>query len=392
MNAFADVAIVGAGPYGLATAAHLRAGGVEPRIFGEPMSFWNDRMPRGMLLRSPWVATNIADPDGSLTLDVFREATGNHLAAPVPLNRFVEYGRWYQETAVPDVDRRRVASVERAAGGFTVQLADGERFAARRVVVATGLDRYAWRPSIFAALPPQLASHASDHNDLAAFEGKRVAVVGGGQSALESAALLHEAGAEVEVLVRARGVHWLGRSARLHRLGPITRVLYAPTDVGPAGVSRLVAAPNAWRRMPRRWQDPLAARSIRPAGAGWLRPRLADVPITTAASVREAERVNGSLRLLLDDGSERRVDHVLCGTGYRVDVRRSTILGPEVMRRLALAGGGYPRLRSGFESSSIPRLHFVGAPAAWSFGPLMRFVAGTEFAAKSLAARAAADR
>ena len=45
------VAIVGAGPYGLATAAYLRAVGVTPSVFGDVMGAWR-RMPRGMLLRS----------------------------------------------------------------------------------------------------------------------------------------------------------------------------------------------------------------------------------------------------------------------------------------------------------------------------------------------------
>src|SRR5213079_230240 len=49
-----DVAIVGAGPYGLSAAAHLRAAnGLDVRVFGEPMSFWERHMPKGMLLRSP---------------------------------------------------------------------------------------------------------------------------------------------------------------------------------------------------------------------------------------------------------------------------------------------------------------------------------------------------
>jgi cation diffusion facilitator CzcD-associated flavoprotein CzcO len=46
-----DVAIIGAGPHGLAAAAHLRRAGVATHIFGEPMSFWQG-MPAGLLLRT----------------------------------------------------------------------------------------------------------------------------------------------------------------------------------------------------------------------------------------------------------------------------------------------------------------------------------------------------
>jgi cation diffusion facilitator CzcD-associated flavoprotein CzcO len=380
-----EVVIVGAGPYGLAAGAHLRARGVDVAVFGEPMSFWQERMPRGMLLRSPWVASHIASPEGSLTLDAFRDATGKGFGAPVPLEQFVEYGRWFERQAALDVDRRAVAQVERTPDRFVLTVADGEQVFADRVVIATGIAPYAHVPPLFAALPPQLASHSSKHRDLSQFEGRRLAVVGGGQSALESAALLHESGADVEVFVRAPIVHWLGRSARLHKLGWLSRLFYAPTDVGPVGVSQLVARPDWFRRLPRRMQDPLATRSIRPAGSGWLRPRLVDVPITVGRSITEAAPSNAHVDLRFDDGSRREFDHVLCATGFKIDMRTSELVAPETLRSVALVNG-YPRLRRGFETT-VPGLHVLGAPSAWSFGPLSRFVAGTDFAAKALTAR-----
>jgi flavin-dependent dehydrogenase len=383
-----DVAIVGAGPYGLAAAAHLRAKSVDVAVFGEPMSFWERRMPRGMLLRSPWVASHIASPDSSLTLDAFRASTGNDFAAPVPLEHFVEYGRWFQKQAALDIDRRAVAQVERVGDRFALTLTDGEEVVAHRAVIATGIEPYAYVPPLFAALPPQLASHSSAHTDLSEFDGRRVAVVGGGQSALESAALLHEAGADVEVFVRAPSIHWLSRSARLHKLGWLSRLFYAPTDVGPVGVSRIVAAPNWFRRFPRRLQDPMAARCIRPAGAAWLRPRLVDVPISTGRSITGAARSNGHVDLRFDDGSRTDFDHVLCATGFKIDMSKSKIIAPETLRSVALVSG-YPRLDRAFETT-VPGLHVLGAPSAWSFGPLSRFVAGTDFAAKALTTRVVA--
>src|SRR4249919_1637229 len=99
-----DVVIVGAGPYGLAAAAHLRAlDGVDVRIFGDAMSFWRG-MPRGMLLRSRWEASHIAYPSGPLTLDAYQAESGESFGAPIPLEHFVEYGRWVQERVAPDVD------------------------------------------------------------------------------------------------------------------------------------------------------------------------------------------------------------------------------------------------------------------------------------------------
>ena len=86
--------------------------------------------------------------------------------------------------------------------------------------------------------------------------------------------------------------------------------------------------------------------------------------------------------ITLDDGSTRRADHVLLGTGFSVDVSRYEFLAPEITRSLYQVEG-YPQLARGFESS-VPGLHFMGAPAARSFGPLMRFVSGTQFAARAL--------
>jgi FAD-dependent urate hydroxylase len=380
-----DIAVVGAGPYGLASAAHLQAAdGFDVRVFGPTMSFWDTQMPSGMMLRSPWDGSHISDPRHEFTLDKYRAEATESFGSPVPLPRFVDYGRWFQRTVVPQVDTRTVKRVEVADGdGFTVELQDGEQVRARRVVVAAGIAGFAHRPPEYAHLPATHASHSVDHRDLTAFEGKRVAVVGGGQSALETAALLHEEGAEVEVLVRDPQVRWLIRRWH-HDLPVVSKCLYAPPDVGPAFVSWLVALPQVFRTLPRGLQDRFARRSIRAAGSAWLVPRLQDVPITTERQVREAAQSNGHVKLRLDDGSERTVDHVLMATGYKVDARKYPFLGKKLLGAMVTTSAGYPALDHGYETS-VHGLHIVGAPAAWSMGPLMRFVAGTDFAARSLA-------
>jgi len=381
----ADVVIVGAGPYGLSVAAHLRSiKGLDVRVLGEPMSFWAQHMPCGMLLRSPYVASHLSDPEGVLTLDTFQVERGARLTKPVPLSAFVDYGRWFQQKVAPDVDTRKVVRIERIAAKLKLTLDDGEQVSARRVVIATGIGHFVHRPASLNGLPSQLVSHASEHSELSCFNQKRVLVVGGGQSALESAALLHESGARVEMVIRERTVHWLGQRKWAH-VWPLRQLLHAPPDVGPAVVSHLTAHPNLYRRLPREWQDRLGVRSIRPAGAAWLKPRLDPVPIRVACGVTSAVAVNGHLRVRLSDGSERHVDHVLLGTGYRVDIRRSPFLAPGLLSAIRQTNG-YPHLDAGFESSARG-LHFVGAPAAWSFGPLMRFVAGAAFTSRALTHR-----
>jgi hypothetical protein len=376
------VTVIGAGPYGLAATAHLRAARVETRVFGEPMSFWQNHMPVGMCLRSNLAASHIADPRRELTIDEYCRQNGNHVGRPIPLERFVNYGLWFQQRAVPDVDPRSVRSVEIHAHGFRVSLADGEQFASRHVVVAAGIGVFAARPAEFAGIPPALASHTSEQNDLRKFAGQRVVVIGAGQSALESAALFKEAGIEVEVIARTEVLNWVGLHPRLHHLGVLSKMLYSTRDVGPAGISRLVATPHLFRRFPRGFQDRTAYRAIRPAGAGWLRSRLTGVPITLGRKVVSAEVAGGQLRLRLDDKTERLVDHALLATGFRVDISRYPFLSQTLLKQLETARG-YPVLKRGLESS-IPGLHFLGKPAAWSFGPLLGFVSGAEFASNEL--------
>jgi thioredoxin reductase len=361
---------------------------MEMHVFGECMSFWERNMPAGMLLRSYWEGSHISDPRGEFTLDQYERARGVRLPRPVRLDDFVAYGRWVQRQVANPLDSRRVTRIDAAPGSFHLSLDDGERISAERVVVATGIGSYAWRPPQFQGLPPELVSHSSDQCDLGRFAGKRVVVVGGGQSALESAALLREAGATVEVIVRAPVVHWLRHGTRLHKWlhkegSLLKRLLYPPSDVGPPGINWIVDTPDLWRLLPVRLGARIARRAIRPAGAGWLRPRVDGVTLTVGRTVTAAKPIGQQVSLRLDDGTERQVDHVLLSTGYRVDVSRCSFFAPELVRSLRLVEG-YPVLNAGFESS-VPGLHFVGAAAAGSFGALMRFVAGTKYASTSLA-------
>jgi predicted ATP-grasp superfamily ATP-dependent carboligase len=388
--------IIGAGPNGLAAAAHLRDAGIDARCFGEPLASWSHQMPAGMLLRSLRRSSHIADPQQTLTIDDYEQDEDQRLSQPnLKLEEFIDYGRWFQQRAVPDVDTRKVTEVGRRDGGFGVRLDDGEELLASRVIVAAGLSPFANRPAPFAALPRSVCSHTHEHNDLGAFTGRRVAVVGSGQSALECAALLNEASATVEVLARAEAINWLGDGpgevaspANRRRRGlPISP---PPTDVGGRGAGWIAAAPDLFRKLPRALHPTISSRCIRPAGAAWLRPRLADVAISLGCRVIQAGVKGGAVELRLTDGSSREVDHVLLGTGYRIDVRRYPFLAPELVASLALADG-YPVLGVGLESS-VAGLHFMGAPAAHSFGPIMRFVVGTWYAAPAVARRAAQRR
>ncbi len=382
-----DVAILGAGPYGLSAAAHLKSiKGLDVCTFGRPMSFWAEQMPVGMLLRSAYSACHLSAPSAALSLKEYEATSGATLNKPVPLGDFIRYGLWFQQQAVPDLDSRRIVCIDQSTDEFKLLLEDGTELRTRRVVVAGGIGPFAFVPPQFRGLSESLVSHSSLLKDPCTFSQKTVVVVGAGQSALESAVLLREAGADVEVVARSSQLRFIGWSHRFHKLGPAARILYAPTDVGPAGISKLVAAPRLYRTLlPRLLQDTLRDLCRRPAGAHWLRPRLQSVQVTTGRVVSSATVSADRIRLKLDDGSERLCDHVVLGTGYRVDVSNYSFLSRSMepaIRRV----NGFPVLNLDFESS-IPKLYFIGAPSAWSFGPLMFFVAGADFTARTIASK-----
>lgn len=378
-----EVAIVGAGPHGISAAVHLRRAGINAHVFGEPMSFWRT-MPRGMKLRSNMSATSMVEPVGPLSLTAYSEDAGVQLSYPVPLSRFVDYGLWVRRAAGLEVDPRLVNRVERRADGFALELDDGDCVSARRVVVASGIAPFARIPPGFSHFPASLVSHTSRHRDLAAFAGRRVAMVGSGQSAFECAALMAEHGAEVEVLARSSEVVWLRRQSPKNFMGPAGGVIYAPTDVGPAWYSRLVSMPDLFRRLPRQAQTRIAYRAIRPACSHFVRERLDGVGLTLGVSIDLAEGSNSGMQLGLSDGTERQVDHLMFGTGYKVDVAKYPFLGPEILDTLRRVDG-YPVLRRGLETS-VPGLHMVGAPASWSFGPILRFVSGSWYSGRAVSA------
>jgi len=385
-----EVAIIGAGPYGLAAAAHLRAANVAIRVFGEPLSFWQNNMPTGMLLRSPWVATHIADPHGRYLLDDYYAQAGMEIPKLLPVEKFVAYGRWFQEQIAPDIDRRKVKRIERTQDGFRLVLEDGGHFSARRVVMAVGLLGHEYRPAQFDNLPRSLVSHSCEHTDSERYRGKRVAVIGRGQSACEAAALLHEAGADIEIISRGSLI-WNADPEKRGGLRKSVRALLGnmlipPSQVGPFPYNWVNEAPGVIYHFPRSYRDGWNDHSLRATAILWLRPRLKDVPVDQNRTIFAARNTGKKVALTLDNCTKD-FDHVMLATGYRIDVDNMTIFD-KPLRDAITRHRGLPVLSSTFESS-VPNLHFVGASAVGSFGPLLRFIAGAGFAARRVTRGAA---
>jgi len=385
-----DAVVIGAGPFGLATAAHLAGRGLSVRTFGVPMESWRERMPVGMYLKSTSLASSISAPRAGSTLADFCAATGEEPLVghrPVPIDTFIRYGLWFMDRNVPDVEPTRVLRVGHDRSRFSVTLEDGEELAASSVVVATGLGGVAFVPTELAGLRP-LVSHSSDHRDLSRLAGKRVAVIGAGQSALENAAILHEHGAAVEVFVRGPRVRFADPPADLTRQHGT--VLKPESPLGPGwSLFTFSHLPGRFHHLPVRARLYLVATVLGPSGAWWLRERVEGcVPVHAdhrlERAVREGDQVTLTFATRTGESQTGAVDHVMAATGYRVSVDALDFLDARLRRDVARTAGTWPALGPSFDSS-VPGLYFTGLAAAATFGPLMRFVCGTRFAARRVA-------
>lgn len=394
MSEVADTTIVGAGPYGLSLAAHLRAAGVRFRQFGLPMRLWSASMPAGMFLKSQGFASNLSDPAGTHTLGAFCRSTGRHYGdygVPVPLDTFLAYGRWFQREQAPDLEPALVTRIGRAGGGFRVTVGD-EIVESRSVVLAAGVQHFAHVPPVLAGLPADLCTHSGAHADLGAFRGRDVVVLGAGQSALESATLLHEHGASVRVLARAPRLVWNGAPLAAHR--SLARRLREPEAGLGSGWSTWLYSnkPALFHRFPPARRVRVAATALGPAGAWWLRPRAEGAfPLLLGHSLLGAESTADGVRLRVRaaDGAERELstEHVIAATGFRPAVDRLSFLDDGLAAELRRLSGA-PWVGSDFQTS-VPGLYVTGPAVASSFGPVMRFVYGADFAARVLARRLA---
>lgn len=293
--------------------------------------------------------------------------------------------------------------------------------------MATGLSGLAHLPRELSGAAPDgpsptgAVSHSSQHHDLSRFAGRGLIVVGPGQSALETAALAAEAGARERVVSRGTGCVAFGappwRQPRLRPESPFGNAwsLWA-----------LSYYPHPYRYLPAQARHYLVRRVLGPLGAWWLRDRfegkvqVSEVErivragvtggggATGAAEAEGAEGANGALEVkgsgsgagfaggqpvltVQELGGRTRelsADHVIAATGYRVDIAAMDFLGHELRTELAVSRGT-PRLGAGYVSS-VPGLYFTGLSAAASYGPVMRFVCGTEFASPRLAGHLAA--
>ncbi|MEZ0170092.1 NAD(P)-binding domain-containing protein [Microvirga sp. TS319] len=389
MSASTAVTIVGAGPYGLSLAAHLGGLGVDYRIIGRPMESWMSKMPKGMLLKSAGFASNLHDPERAFTLREFYKDHGYDYAdvdRPIPLETFSSYGVAFQQRFVPNVENEELVALDKVPGGFDLHMRSGTSFRTSKVVIAVGFSHFQYLPELLTPLRGQSVSHAAEHHDLQRFQGQRVAVLGGGASAIDLAVLLHEAHANVQLITRKPAIAfsgpWGGRSRPL-----LEQIRYPLSGIGPGWKQRLLAdLPWLYRYLPEQQRIRIAQTFLGPAGGWDMKSRAAPVPLLARRSLQEASAAKHGVQLRLDteDGSAEtvEVDHVICATGYKADVHRLPFLKPDILEHLRLTGKT-PQLSVNYESS-VPGLYFMGFVSATTFGPVMRFVFGAGFASRRI--------
>jgi thioredoxin reductase len=383
-----DVAIIGAGPYGLSLAAHLRARGVKYRIFGEPMRFWLN-MPVGVNLKSLAFATSIALPKPGYSYPDWCRQHGLEDFEPCTMQSFAAYGLEIQKQFVPDLEEVLVTNVSLRAGGFEVTLSSGERLLSRKVVVCTGLSGLAQIPDVLRELSPDRMRHTFDISDYSEFRNKTVAVIGAGASAIEAGALVCEAGGYSEVFVRGQEAIFHGRTPRVR---PLWESIKNPMTV--LGASRrhwiLQQLPLSVHMLPKERRTRFVKRYVGPASPWWIKDRvLGKVPIHVRHELVKVGNAGQRVRLKMRDGegSLRNVDvdFVIAGTGYDVNLSRLKFLDLEILDRIHRTEQA-PTLNINFESS-VPGLHFTGPLSFMCFGPLFRFVTGAEVTARRLVRR-----
>ncbi|MGA7255017.1 MAG: NAD(P)-binding domain-containing protein [Terracidiphilus sp.] len=388
-----DVVILGAGPYGLSIAAHLNRLKVPYRIFGRPMQSWQSNMPKGMLLKSDGFATRLYDPDGAFTLQHYCAETNQPYAdvgIPVPVEVFAAYGIEFQKRMVPSLEQLELTSVKSVPQGFEVCTEAGERFLARRVVIAAGITHFGWLPPELVRLPREFATHSSAYGDLSPFKGRKVAVVGAGASAIDIAAILREVGAEPEIVTRARAITFHTPSTEPRPF--FERLIKPRSGLGLGWRSRLCTdAPLLFHAMPEQFRFRVVRGHLGPAPGWFVREKVASIPTHLGVELKAAEVRGSKVHLTLANGTgstNLTVDHVIGGTGYRVALERLRFLDNGIRKQIQ-AVEDTPVLNRFFESS-VRGLYFVGVASANSFGPLARFAYGAMYTSRRLSQHLAA--
>lgn len=364
------LAIIGAGPYGLSIASHALDWHVPHQLFGDPMAFWRANMPDSMLVRSLGRSTSLSHPAGQYTLPKYLEEQGIgwEEGKPYPKSLFLEYVDYFQRQTGVTASDRWVTRLSRQGDHFSIECGE-DRLRARYVVVATGLTYFQFVPKLITdALPDSRHAHSSQIRTADNLAGRRVAVIGGGQSAYEYALLAAQAGAIVTVARRSSKLTVTG----VHN--PYSRRF----------MTMLCKSSPVFYRLPRLVREPLRRRMLPTTVAPWVLSEMRDTPVSVlyGAKLSSLAERGDAVLIRFQDGRQLEADYVISATGYHVDLARLGLLDDALKAEIAVADGS-PVLDNHYQSS-VPGLFFAGAMAMESYGPAYAFVCGVYAQCKAM--------
>ena len=388
-----NVTIIGAGPYGLSLAAHLKHSKIDFRIIGSPMRTWRTHMPKGMFLKSAGISATLFDPKNQFSL---KQYCLNHNipyedeGLPISLELFTKYGLAFQNHFAPNLEDTKLRSLQTCEEGFLLELDTEVKFKSRHVVLAVGIDYFRNLPPPIYQLSKDFYSHSAEHHELEKFIDKKVIVIGSGSSAIDMAVLLHEIGAFPTLIARRQALNFGQKEGWSRNF--IGRIFAPMSGLGPGWFNLFCAkAPNLFRYLPNKLRCKLVKEFLGPSGGWFIRKRLQPVKVLLGRVLVSANESNGVANLVFKNNKGElenfQADHVVTATGYKAELKRMSFLSKNIQGSLELINET-PKLSADFESS-IPGLYFAGPTTATTFGPVMRFAVGAGFASKVISKRLA---
>lgn len=373
MQKHTTLLIIGAGPFGLAMAAHTQHLGIDYIIVGKPMEFWKMNMPDGMYLRSTcdWHL----DTTGEHTIDKFLQTQQRNCKEVEPLSRqfYLLYVQWFITQKKIECMPSYIQQLDYANYGYRAVTDDGVTIHAKFVVVAIGFKYFKNLPDeIINRLPASGYSHTCNLVDMCLMKNKRVLILGGRQSAFEWAALLHEAGAET--------IHLSYR----HSTPAFTASNWSWVN---ELVDHLVEDPSWFRNLSPEEKDAVSKKlweegrlKLEP----WLAPRIMQDFVYLwphTFLVRSTALANGACEVLLNNDRAITVDHIILATGYKVNIGKVPFLVNGNILSMLKTDNDFPVLDEYFQTN-LPGLFITSMPASQYFGPFFGFTIGVRTSAK----------
>jgi FAD-dependent urate hydroxylase len=365
--------VIGAGPYGIATAAYAKYLGVPVTVVGKTLDFWKTNMPRGMFLRSgpDWHidARDVATFEAYMKMRALTHAQ----VKPVPLDTFLDYASWFMGQYDVTPRPALVTHLARSNGTYTATLDDGSQIRADKVLLGLGFAWFKQYPSeLVEKLPSGSYTHTCDMVDFEFFRDKRVLIVGGRQSAFEWAALIREKGAD-EIHIAHRHATPQFAEPDWSWVQPMAR--------------RTLEDHGWWRRSTHDEQEKIrndfwaTGRLLLEA---WLGPRVhqPNVHIHEKTAIPAARTAgDGTYDVLLDDDTTVNVNHIILATGYQPNMQNVAFLDRTTILQELQTLNGFPVLNTEFRTN-LPNLYVSGLAAMRDFGPFFGFTVACPVAAR----------